>query len=118
MPNHNVGLRARARAHWWGKGASRPPHPRARASFAFAFMSCHQPFCRDGSVHPDAARMLAALEPALEARGVKYALFIGDQIYADAPRASSLLRANRERPLRDTSVDEIRARYQARYRHF
>jgi hypothetical protein len=62
--------------------------------------------------------MLAALEPALEARGVKYALFIGDQIYADAPRASSLLRANRERPLRDTSVDEIRARYQARYRQF
>ena len=81
-------------------------------------MSCHQAFRGDGSVHPDAARMLATLEPALEARGVKYALFIGDQIYADAPRASSLLRADRERPLLDTSAGEIPARYQARYRQF
>jgi phosphodiesterase/alkaline phosphatase D-like protein len=40
-------------------------------------------------VHPDAARRQATLEPALETRGVKYALFIGDQIIADAPRASS-----------------------------
>ena len=45
-------------------------------------------------------------------------LGIGDQIYADAPRASSLLRADLERPLREAPVDEIRARYQARYRQF
>jgi alkaline phosphatase D len=90
----------------------------ARGSYAFAFMSCHQPFRPDGSVQPEAARMLAALEPALEARGVKYALFIGDQIYADAPRGSSLLRDDLERPLLAASAAEIRARYQARYRQF
>jgi alkaline phosphatase D len=89
-----------------------------RGSFAFAFMSCHQPFTPDGSVHPEASRMLAALEPALEARGVKYVLFIGDQIYADAPRSSSLLRADRGRPLLEASTAEVRARYQARYRQF
>jgi alkaline phosphatase D len=100
-----------------GRFETAPPEG-ARSSFAFAFMSCHQPFHRDGSVHPDAARMLAVLEPALEARGVKYVLCIGDQIYADAPRASSLLRADLERSLADASVDEIRACYQAHYRRF
>jgi alkaline phosphatase D len=100
-----------------GRFETAPPAG-AYGSFAFALMSCHQPFRRDGSVHPDAARMLAILEPALEARGVKYVLCIGDQIYADAPYASSLLRADLERPLADASVDEIRARYQARYRRF
>jgi alkaline phosphatase D len=87
-------------------------------SFAFAFMSCHQPFRHDGSVHPDSARMLAALEPALEARGVKYVLMIGDQIYADAPQGRRLLRADSERPLLGMSVEAIRTRYQARYRLF
>jgi alkaline phosphatase D len=100
-----------------GRFETAPP-PGARGRHAFAFMSCHQPFRPDGSVHPAAARMLAALEPALEARGVKYVLCIGDQIYADAPRASSLLRADREPPLLAASVDDIRARYQARYRQF
>ncbi len=90
----------------------------ARARFAFAFMSCHQPFLPDGSVHPDSARMLASLEPALEARGVKYLLLIGDQIYADAPGGHRLLRADSERPLTRASLNEIRARYQARYRQF
>ena len=87
-------------------------------SFAFAFMSCHQPFLPDGSVHPDSARMLAALEPALEARGVKYVLLIGDQIYADAPKGRRLLRADSERPLLGMSVEDIRSRYQQRYRRF
>jgi alkaline phosphatase D len=85
---------------------------------SFAFMSCHQPFRPDGSVHPDAARMLAALEPALASRGVKYILLIGDQIYADAPGPSSLLRADRRRALFRARVAEIRARYQAHYRQF
>ena len=88
----------------------------ARGSFAFAFMSCHQPFLPDGSVHPSSARMLAALEPALGARGVKYVLLIGDQIYADAPGPTSLLRADLEQSLLKAPETEIRARYQARYR--
>lgn len=88
------------------------------APYAFAFMSCHQPFRRDGSVREESARMLAALEPALEARGVKYALLIGDQIYADAPEGRRLLSPNAERPLVRLSLEEIRARYQGRYRRF
>ncbi len=100
-----------------GRFETAPPEG-TRGRFAFAFMSCHQPFQRDGSVHPEAARMLAALEPALEGRGVKYVLCIGDQIYSDAPRASSLLRADREPPLLAASAADIRARYQARYRQF
>ncbi|HEX2276791.1 MAG TPA: alkaline phosphatase D family protein [Candidatus Tectomicrobia bacterium] len=94
------------------------PAAGAGGSFAFAFMSCHQPFRPDGAVHPDAARMLAALEPALASRGVKYALLIGDQIYADAPGPGSLLRADRAGALLRASAAEIRARYQARYRQF
>jgi phosphodiesterase/alkaline phosphatase D-like protein len=100
-----------------GRFETAPPEG-ARGSFTFAFMSCHQPFCRDGSMHLEAARMLATLEPALEGRGVKYVLCIGDQIYADGPRASSLLRTDRERPLLEASVNTICARYQARYRQF
>jgi phosphodiesterase/alkaline phosphatase D-like protein len=94
------------------------PADGARGSYAFAFMSCHQPFRPDWSVEPVAARMLAALEPALEARGVKYVLCIGDQIYADAPRGSSLLRDALEPPLLEASAADIRARYQAHYRQF
>jgi phosphodiesterase/alkaline phosphatase D-like protein len=94
------------------------PAAGARGRHAFAFMSCHQPFRPDGTVHPEAARMLAALEPALEARGVQYVLCIGDQIYADAPRGTSLLRDDQEPPLLAASAADIRARYQARYRRF
>jgi alkaline phosphatase D len=93
------------------------PAEGARGGFAFAFMSCHQPFRPDGAVHPTSARMLDAIEPALEARGVKYALLIGDQIYADARGPGRVLRGTRPPP-REASVDEIRARYQARYRQF
>jgi alkaline phosphatase D len=100
-----------------GRFETAPP-PGARGCFAFAFMSCHQPFRRDGAVHPESARMLAALEPALEARGVKYVLCIGDQIYADAPRGRRLLRADGAPLLRGASAADIRARYQARYRQF
>ncbi len=89
-----------------------------RAPFAFAFMSCHQPFTPQGAVHPESARMLAALCPALESRGVKYALLIGDQMYADAPARRRLLRPDHERPLVKLPLEEIRARYQRRYRQF
>ncbi|MDQ3806158.1 MAG: alkaline phosphatase family protein, partial [Acidobacteriota bacterium] len=95
-----------------GRFETAPPEG-SRASYAFAFMSCHQPFRPDGSLHPDSARMLSALEPALEARGVKYVLLIGDQIYAEAPARHGLPRAGVEQP-----VGEIHARYQARYRQF
>lgn len=88
------------------------------APFAFAFMSCHQPFTPRGTLHAESARMLAALCPALESRGVKYALLIGDQIYADAPARRRLLRPDHERPLVKLPLEEIRARYQRRYRQF
>lgn len=87
-------------------------------SFAFAFLSCHQPFLPDGSLHPDAARMLACLEPALEERKVRYALLLGDQIYADLPRDRRLVKPDSERPLPGLTVEEVRARYQRRYRQF
>jgi alkaline phosphatase D len=100
-----------------GRFETAPPEE-TRAPFAFAFMSCHQPFRPDGSIHPESARMMAALEPALEARGVKYLLLVGDQIYADAPQSRRLLRADSVRPLVKMSLEEIRARYQSRYRLF
>jgi alkaline phosphatase D len=87
-------------------------------SFAFAFVSCHQPFRPNGTVHPATARMLATLEPALVARAVKYVLFLGDQIYADAPGSGSLFHPTRRRALWQASVAEIRTRYHARYRQF
>jgi len=99
-------------------GFETAPPDGASAPYAFAFMSCHQPFGPDGSVRAESASMLAALEPALEARGVKYALLVGDQMYADAPAGRGLLRPARERPLVTLSPEEIRARYQSRYRRF
>jgi alkaline phosphatase D len=90
----------------------------ARDPLAFAFMSCHQPFKSDGSIHPDSARMLASFYSALERRGVKYVLLIGDQIYADAPAAGRALCAGHGRSLFEMSTDEIRRCYQAHYRRF
>ncbi len=116
---HQFRIRAARTGEPIGEGRfETAPAEGTRASFAFAFMSCHQPFLPDGSVHPDSARMLAALGPALEARGVKYLLLIGDQIYADGPDRRRLLSADAEAPLLALSVEEIRARYQARYRRF
>jgi alkaline phosphatase D len=100
-----------------GRFETAPPEG-AGEPYAFAFMSCHQPFGPDGSVRDESARMLAALEPALEERGVRYALLIGDQIYADVPEGRRLLSPEQERPLVRLSLEEIRARYQGRYRRF
>lgn len=100
-----------------GRFETAPPDG-AWAPFAFAFMSCHQPFRADGSVRPESARMLAALDDALEARGVKYALLVGDQIYADEPAYGRLLSEEDRRPLVGMSLEDVRARFQGRYRRF
>jgi len=102
-----------------GEGSFETAPPEGgRGPFAFAFMSCHQPFTSDGTLHAESTRMMAALCPALESRGVKYALLIGDQIYADEPARRRLLRPDHERPLVKLPLEEIRARYQSRYRQF
>lgn len=90
----------------------------ALESYAFAFVSCHQPFRSDGSLHARSVQMLSALGSALECRGVKYILFIGDQIYADAAGMNRLLRAGDRAPLAGRSVEDIRALYQDCYRRF
>lgn len=100
-----------------GRFETAPPDG-AHTPFAFAFMSCHQPFRPDGTVRAESARMLAALDDALEARGVKYALLIGDQIYTEAPAYGRLLSEDDRRPLVALSLAEIRARFQGRYRRF
>lgn len=100
-----------------GRFETAPPDD-SLTPFAFAFMSCHQPFRRDGSVRAESTRMLAALGPALEARGVKYVLLVGDQIYTDAPAYGRLLSEDDRRPLVGITVEEIRARVQGRYRRF
>jgi alkaline phosphatase D len=116
---HEFRITASATGDLVGQGRfETAPAPGSRGAFSFAFMSCHQPFKHGGAVHPDSARMLTALGPALEARDVKYALLVGDQIYADAPAGRRLLHTDARRPLLGMPEDEIRARYQARYRRF
>ena len=100
-----------------GRFETAPPDA-SDAPFAFAFMSCHQPFGPDGAVREESALMLSALGDALEARGVKYALLIGDQMYSDAPAPGGLLSEDDRRPLVELSLAEIRARFQGRYRRF
>lgn len=98
--------------------------PRAadrRSQHCFAVMSCHQPFGAAGAITPRAGAMLERLEPALDARGAKYSVLLGDQMYADSPAAFSLfspggpLARHARRPL---PAAALRAAYQRRYRQF
>ncbi|MDQ4122361.1 MAG: alkaline phosphatase D family protein [Acidobacteriota bacterium] len=100
-----------------GRFETAPPKG-TKGKFAFAFMSCHQPFNGDGSVNQDSKLMMSALEPALTARGVKYLLLIGDQIYADSPNPKSIFQQGNHSSSPKESLNDFRARYQNQYRLF
>lgn len=95
-------------------------------AFSFLLLSCHQPFADSGEVSPGAARMMHVLNATAARPGVKRALLLGDQIYADAPPALSLFAPDhfaRVAPsgrddLLDCSRQEIRRLYHQRYRRF
>ncbi len=96
------------------------------AHFSIALMSCNQPFDDTGAIRADATQMLRALRKRMSADDVKLALFVGDQMYSDAPEALSLFDsahfekvapAGRKRLL-DCTTAQVRTLYQERYRHF
>jgi alkaline phosphatase D len=92
-----------------------------RSTFCFAIMSCHQPFDDRGAIAPRAAAMLDRLEAALDRHDAKYAVLLGDQIYADSPKPFSLFGPSGPLagyPGSARTHAEIRSAYQRRYRQF
>lgn len=94
--------------------------------WTFAAFSCHQPFSSKGKPLPEAESMLAAARQAFVEQDVRFALMMGDQIYADYPDAQSLFNDRYFRdiapPGRETLLActraEVRALYQQRHRQF
>lgn len=94
--------------------------------FAIAVMSCHLPFDHYGALSARACRLLELLPDALEQRGVKRVLMLGDQMYGDYPPRCSLFNAEyfaRVAPpgrssLLECSREEVRRLYQQRHRIF
>ncbi|MEQ8764382.1 MAG: alkaline phosphatase D family protein [Planctomycetota bacterium] len=93
---------------------------------AFAIASCHLPFATDGHFSKHSREMLEATRRCFEEHDIRFAIFNGDQLYADQPAGWSLydetylrdvLKAGSS-DLRDLSSDEIRKIFQERYRTF
>jgi alkaline phosphatase D len=87
-------------------------------------LSCHEPFDEHGRVREDARNMLRAVNRAFDEHDVKRVLFMGDQVYADSPKASSLFApdglrgAGGVKRLVDCPPEVIRRLYHERYRRF
>ena len=96
------------------------------ADVVIGLLSCHNPFCSDGTYHPRSVRFLDALPDALEEAGVQQLLLMGDQMYTDQPTERSLFDddyfATVGPPGRESLLacrrGEIRALMQRRYRVF
>jgi len=89
----------------------------APAKWTLAFLSCHQPFSDDGAASRRALNMLAAADEVLVARNVELVLFLGDQVYADAPECLSLFSKTEAEPdILSLTPAQIRSRYHERYR--
>jgi alkaline phosphatase D len=94
--------------------------------FSFAVMSCHLPFDHYGRLSERACRLLQVVPDALEQRGVKRVLMLGDQMYGDYPPSCSLfspeyfglVAPEGRASVLDCTRDEVRALYQARHRKF
>lgn len=101
-----------------GRFRTAPQSPeQAPSRWTLAFLSCHQPFDDDGQVSQSALDMLAAAEKTLRAKDVDLVLFLGDQVYADAPKCLSLFcKAEGEEPILHLSPTQIKARYHELYR--
>ncbi len=96
----------------------------APAHWSFAAMSCNQPFSEDGSLYPGGAAMFRAALASLHEHDARFALLMGDQMYADAPQPSSLFDKDyfaRIAPaglssILECSRERVRMIYQERYR--
>lgn len=98
----------------------------APSHWTFAAFSCHQPFAADGTPLPEAESMLRATREVFASESVRFALMMGDQIYADRPTAFSLfddayfatIAPAGQAALRECTREDVRAIYQRRYRQF
>lgn len=87
------------------------------ARWTLAFLSCHQPFGPDGQVTPEAHNMLAAVRKAFALCEPDLVLFLGDQVYSDAPKSMSLFEDRKgERNVLHEAPNEVRRRFDLRYR--
>ncbi len=94
--------------------------------YAFALMSCNQPFKHDGRVNPTTGQMLGAALTCIENHHVKYALLMGDQMYADMPAPLSLfnpdyfatIAPDGKKAIQECTAQEVRQLYHRRYRQF
>lgn len=90
-------------------------------SFSIGLMSCHQPFDERGNVRNQARCMLRATMKCLEQNNAKLVFTVGDQMYSDYPRTTSLFveeGTSGVGSLRDRSPGEILDLYHARYRAY
>ncbi len=85
------------------------------AFFSIAVFSCYQPFNDAGEVDAKSARMLECAHELMHEKQCRIALMVGDQMYADAPRSSSLFA---DEKLFGLDTQAVREAYQARYRRF
>lgn len=103
-------------------GAGRFKTPAATAedapqSWSLAFVSCHQPFGDDGKLTQQANNMLNAVRKAVATFEPDVILFLGDQIYSDAPKSMSLfVPHDDESSVIEQPADDVRRRYDQRYR--
>jgi alkaline phosphatase D len=100
--------------------------PHTPQKVVIAVMSCHQPFTDQGTITPEATRMLRLLPRILKENDVRFVLPCGDQIYADEPGAFSLFTnpylirqtVPGKTSIFDCSAEEVRRLYDMRYRTF
>lgn len=94
--------------------------------WTFAAMSCNQPFADDGTMQAGGREMFRAAVTSLDENDARFALLMGDQMYADKPTHLSMF--DREyfarigppgkSSLLDCSREQVRALYQERHRQY
>lgn len=104
--------------------------PRSQADaperWSFAVLSCNQPYDKHGAIHSGGLAMFRAALQAVEQSDARFALMMGDQVYADRPSSLSLFDSDyfsRVAPDGQSSIlecsrDQVRALYQQRHRQF
>lgn len=103
-----------------------PAAPGPLRRYALGFGSCHQPFDEEGRVDPERLRLLSGLPELFRRHRVERVLLLGDQMYADQPRFTSLFSSEGFREVApagrasilECSRAEVRRIYQDRYRAF
>jgi len=94
--------------------------------FALAFMSCHQPFDKQGRIRHSSEQMLTAMHQVLEKHNVRQVIMAGDQMYSDMPGHLSLFNSDYFaqvappgcKSILDCSAQQVRQLFHRRYHHF